>query len=82
MPRHRKTGSVAGEDLRKRWRVALADFGTTERAWAIARGFSASHVRQVVLGKRESELLLQEIVAWVYTREKMIVKRITAATAA
>lgn len=79
-PRRSLRGS---EDLYRRWRVALADAGTTNRAWAINRGLTPSHVRQVVLGVggRESRALLEEIVHWIEGREAVLAKRL-AVTAA
>ena len=51
---------------RKRaFKAALANAGTTMRAWAEARALSYSHVRQVVGGVRESQPLEAEIDAFI-----------------
>lgn len=79
MPRSRKaTNLVAPADLRRRWRVVLADAELTEKAWAESRGVSGNHVREVVLGLRKSDHVLREVIDFVRTRERMIAKRITA----
>ncbi len=83
MPRSRKPSPlVAGPELRRRWRVALADAETHETAWAESRGVTGNHVREVVLGLRKSEHLLAQVIAFVRDRERQIVARITADLAA
>jgi hypothetical protein len=83
MPRSRKPSTlVAGPELRRRWRVALADAETHEAAWAESRGVSKNHVREVVLGLRKSEHLLAQVIAYVRDRERRIAARIAADAAA
>ena len=79
MPRSRKANRVTPPaDLRRRWRVVLADAETNEKAWAESRGVSANHVREVVLGLRKSDHVLREVLDFVRTRERLIAKRIAA----
>ncbi len=73
---------VAGAELRRRWRVALADAETHESAWAQERGVTGNHVREVVLGLRKSEHLLAQVIAFVRDRERRIVARVAADAAA
>lgn len=83
MPRSRKPSAlVAGPELRRRWRVALADAETHEAGWAESRNVSKNHVREVVLGLRKSEHLLAQVIAFVRDRERRIVARVTADVAA
>ncbi len=77
MPRSRKANSLAAPpDLHRRWRVALADAETNAEAWAITRGISGNHLREVVLGLRKSEHLLRDVIDFVEVRERMIAKRV------
>lgn len=79
MPRSRKANRVVAPDgLRRRWRVALADAETSEKAWAEDRDLSANHVREVVLGIRKSDQVLRAVIDFVRIREKQIAKRIAA----
>lgn len=78
MARRRK-GRLADPSLHKRWRLALTDAEMTETEWADARGFTQSHVHQVVKGDRRAELLLDEIERWIEERERMIGARLGGA---
>lgn len=50
---------------RKQFRAALALSGQTQEAWATSHGLSASHVSQVLTGKRESLTLVEKVDAFI-----------------
>jgi hypothetical protein len=70
MPVSRTARQSTCHDLWLRWRRALAHAGTTNRAWAQARGLSGEHVAAVVKGVRPSARLHADVVEWVERQEE------------
>jgi hypothetical protein len=69
-------GKNPAPSLGRRWRAALALSGLSQEQWAKQHRWTASHVSQVLSGKRESEHVVAKVRAFVEEQEHAIASRI------